>query len=258
MAQAGPMTVAQVELAIPTPDGTMRAFRFTPADGQGPWPAVIFFMDGLGIRPALFEMGERLASNGYVVLMPDMFWRAGPYGPLVVAEVLKDEASRQASFVRLMATTDAERSTRDTAACLDYLAGQPEVAAGPVGVTGYCMGGGIALRAAGMFPDQVAAAASFHGGMLATDLADSPHLVAPRIKGRVLVAGADEDPYFPADEAVRLRQALDAAGVDNEVTIYAGAKHGYAPPDMPVFDRDASERHWREMLGLFDGVLKAA
>lgn len=245
------------EVAIRTQDGAMRAFTFTP-DGQGPWPAVIFFMDGLGIRPALFGMCERLAGHGYVVLLPDMFWRAGPYGPLVVAEVLKDEASRQASFVRLMATTDAERSTRDTGACLEFLSSQPTVAAGPVGVTGYCMGGGIALRAAGMFPDRVAAAAAFHGGRLATDLADSPHLVAPMIRAKLLVAGADEDPYFPADEAARLKAALDAAGVDNEVTIYAGARHGYAPPDMPVFDHDASERHWREMLALFDGTLKAA
>lgn len=249
--------MSRTEIILQTPDGPARGFTFKP-DGAGPWPAVIFFMDGLGIRPALFEMAERLSGNGYVVLMPDMFWRAGPYGPLVVAEVLKDEASRRESFVRLMATTDAAKSTRDTGACLAFLAADPDVRPGPVGVTGYCMGGGLALRAAGSYPDRVAAAAAFHGGNLATDEPDSPHLLAPSIKAKVLVAAADQDAHLPADQVERLKAALDEAGVDNETTIYAGALHGYAPPDMPVFNHEASERHWREMLALFDATLKAA
>jgi carboxymethylenebutenolidase len=249
--------MSHADVTIQTPDGAMRAFAFTP-HGDGPWPAVLFFMDGVAIRPALFEMAERLASRGYYVLLPDLFWRLGLYEPVNVVEALKDEASRRATFGRLMSSTDPRRSTSDTGACLEFLAAQPQVRTGKVGVTGYCMGGGMALRAAGRFPDRIAAAAAFHGGNLATDAPDSPHLLAPMIKAKVLVAGADADAGFPPEQAERLKTALDAAGVDNEVTIYEGARHGYAPPDMPVYDREASERHWREMLALFDGVLKPA
>jgi carboxymethylenebutenolidase len=248
--------MSRTEIALPTPDGPARAFVFTPP-GEGPWPAAIFFMDGPAIRPALFEMCERLAGHGYYVLLPDMFWRVGPYAPIDIAAVFKDETTRRAVFGPMMASTDAEKSMRDTAACLDYLAAQPQVLGDKVGVTGYCMGGGMALRAAGTFPERIAAAAAFHGGRLATDAPDSPHRLAGKIKAKVLVAGADEDADFPPEQAERLKAALDAAGIDNVVTIYQGARHGYAPPDMPVYDREASERHWRELLALFDGVLKA-
>jgi carboxymethylenebutenolidase len=247
--------MSRTDVSIPTPDGAARAYTFTP-DGDGPWPAVIFFMDAPAIRPALFEMCERLASHGYFVLLPDMFWRAGPYEPIDIAEVFKDEAKRREVFGKLMATTDPERAMRDTSAFLDYLATQPNVKGEKVGVTGYCMGGGLALRAAGNFPDRVVAAGAFHGGRLATDAPDSPHLLAPKMKARVLVAGADEDAGFPPEQADRLKAALDDAGVQNEVTIYQSARHGYAPPDMPVYDREASERHWRELIGLLDGTLK--
>ena len=249
--------VGRSEVGVETPDGTMRAFLFTP-DGNGSWPAVVLFMDAMGIRPAMFEMCERLSGHGYVVLLPDMFWRAGPYGPLVPAEVLKDEALRGYVFGTLLAGIDAEQASRDTGACLAFLAGLRQVRPGPVGITGYCMGGRLALRAAGRFPDQVAAAAAFHPAQMATEAPDSPHLVADRIKAKVLVAGADGDVHFPAEEADRLRAALDKAGVDNEVTIYQGAHHGYVPADMPAHDEAATERHWRELLDLFDGTLKAA
>ena len=247
--------MTQTEVKIPTPDGEARAYTFTP-EGAGPWPAVIFFMDAPAIRPALFQMCERLASNGYYVLLPDMFWRAGPYEPINLREAMKDEETRRAIFGKFMASTDPERSTRDTGAFLDWLSKQPEVKGAKVGCTGYCMGGGLALRAAGNYPDRIAAAAAFHGGRLATDAPDSPHLLAPKIKAKVYVAGADEDAGFPSEQADKLREALTAAGVDNEVTIYAGAKHGYAPPDMPVYNEEASERHWREMLKLFGETLK--
>lgn len=243
------------QVAIPTPDGDARAYTFHP-EGKGPWPAVIFFMDAPAIRPALFKMCERLASNGYYVLLPDMFWRAGPYEPINMAEAFKDEETRRALFGKFMASTDPVRSTRDTGAFLDWLAKQPEVKGDKVGVTGYCMGGGLSLRAAGEFPDRVIASAGFHGGRLATDAADSPHLLAPKIKAKVYVGGADEDAGFPPEQADRLRDALTAAGVENTVEIYAGARHGYAPPDMPVYNEAASERHWREMLKLFDEKLK--
>ena len=247
--------MTQTEVKIPTPDGEARAYSFTP-EGAGPWPAVIFYMDAPAIRPALFQMCERLASHGYYVLLPDMFWRAGPYEPINLKEVMKDEETRRAVFGKFMASTDPEKSTRDTGAFLEWLSKQPRVKGDKVGCTGYCMGGGLALRAAGNYPDRIVAAAAFHGGRLATDAPDSPHLLAPKMKAKVYVAGADEDAGFLPDQADKLREALTVAGVDNEVTIYAGAKHGYAPPDMPVYNEEASERHWREMLKLFDETLK--
>ena len=245
----------QTEVKIPTPDGDARAFTFTPG-GDGPWPAVIFFMDAPAIRPALFQMCERLASSGYFVLLPDMFWRVGAYPPIDIGSILHNEEARRAVLGPLMASTDPERSTRDTGAFLAWLSNQPQVMGDHFGVTGYCMGGAMALRAAGGFPDRVVAAASFHGGRLATGAPDSPHLLAPKMRATVYVAGADEDASFPPEQADRLREALTQAGVKNTVEIYAGAKHGYAPPDMPVYDEQASERHWREMLKLFAETLK--
>ena len=248
--------MSRQDVSIPTPDGEARAFVFTP-QGEGPWPAVIFYMDGPAIRPALFEMSQRLADHGYYVLLPDMFWRVGPYEPIDLKAVMASEEKRREVFGRLMGSTDADRSTRDTGAFLDWLSAQPQVKGTKVGVTGYCMGAALALRAAGQFPDRVVAAGGFHGGRLATDAPDSPHLLAPRIKAKVYIGGADEDAGFPPEQADRLRDALDAAGVENTVTIYEGAKHGYAPPDMPVYNEAAAERHWRELFKLLDRTLKA-
>jgi carboxymethylenebutenolidase len=245
------------EISIPTPDGDMRAFTFHPG-GDGKWPAAIIFMDAPAIRPALFEFGERLAANGYFTLLPDLFWRAGPYAPINVAEVFADETKRREVFGKLMGSTNPERQLSDAKASLDFLAAQPEVKGDKVGITGYCMGAGVVMRTAGNYPDRIAAAAGFHGGRLATDAPDSPHLLAPKITAKVLVAGADEDAGFPPEQADKLREALTAAGVDNEITIYKGARHGYTMPDLPVYNEAAAERHWTEMLALFDETLKAA
>ena len=243
------------QVAIPTPDGEARAYSFRP-EGAGPWPAVIFYMDAPAIRPALFQMCERLASHGYFVLLPDMFWRIGPYEPIDLKAAMASDEARRAVFGKFMSSTDPVRSTSDSGAFLGWLAKQPQVKGTAVGCTGYCMGAALALRAAGAYPDRVVAAAGFHGGNLATDDPNSPHLLAPRIKAKVYVGGADEDAGFPPAQADRLREALTAAGVDNRVEIYAGARHGYAPPDMPVYNEAAAERHWRELLALLDETLK--
>ena len=246
--------MSRTEVSIETRDGAARAFTCTPSTGNGPWPGVIFYMDAPAIRPALFEMSQRLADAGYFVLLPDMFWRAGPYEPIDMKAIKTDE-ERRAIFGKFFATTSPEKGMSDTAAFLDFLGAQPLVKGSKVGVTGYCMGGAAVIRAAGNFPDRVAAVGAFHGGNLATDAEDSPHLLAPKIKAKVLVAGADMDKGFDDAQCERLDAAFKAAGVDAEVTIYRGAKHGYAPPDMPVYDRDASERHWRELLALFAETL---
>jgi carboxymethylenebutenolidase len=251
----------KTDVTIPMPDAaevgeTGRAFVFTPDSGDGPWPATILYMDAPAIRPAMFEMGERLAEAGYYVLLPDVFWRAGPYPPPDIVKARGGDPEMGALFARLRASTNANLQMQDTAVYLEWLAKQPQAKAGKVGVTGYCMGGGIAFRAAGTFPDRIAAAASFHGGNLATDAEDSPHLLANRIKAKLLIAGADEDKSFDAAQCERLAGALKGAGVEAEVSIWKGAKHGWVPTDMPVYNPQAAERHWRELVALFDGVLK--
>jgi carboxymethylenebutenolidase len=248
--------MSRTDVKIPTPDGEARSFAFTPSQGQGPWPAVIFFMDGLAIRPTLFDMAQRLADQGYYVLLPDLFWRVGDYPPINVAKVFTDESARKELMTKFMSSTDPEKSKRDTAAFLAWLTKQPQVKGEKIGTTGYCMGGGISLRAAGNFPDRVAASAAFHPGNLATDAPDSPHLLAPKMKAKVLVGGADQDAGFDVAQKDRLAKALADAGVEAEVLIYEGALHGYAPADTPVYNKEASEWHWRAMTALFDGVLK--
>ncbi|HEY8005108.1 MAG TPA: dienelactone hydrolase family protein [Phenylobacterium sp.] len=246
----------KTDVSIHMPDGEARAFVFTPDAGKGPWPAAILYMDAPAIRPAMFEMGERLAKAGYYVLLPDVFWRAGPYPPLDIVKARAGDPEMGALFAKLRASTNANLQMQDTAVWLDWIAAQPQAKPGKVGVTGYCMGGGIAVRAAGTFPDRIAAAASFHGGNLATDAEDSPHLLAPKTQAKLLVAGADEDRSFDEAQCERLAAAYKAANLDAEVSIWKGAKHGWVPTDMPVYNKDAAERHWRDLVGLFDGVLK--
>jgi carboxymethylenebutenolidase len=247
----------KTDVSIPTPEGDARAFVFTPDKGDGPWPAAILYMDAPAIRPAMFEMGERLAQAGYYVLLPDIFWRAGPYPPLDIVKARAGDPEMGALFAKLRASTNANLQMQDTALYLDWLKTQPKAKADRVGVTGYCMGGGIAVRAAGTFPDRIAAAASFHGGNLATDAEDSPHHLAERMKAKLLVAGADEDRGFDAAQCERLAAAFKAAGLDAEVSIWKGARHGWVPTDMPVHNPEAAERHWRELIALFDSVLKS-
>ncbi|MDE2403971.1 MAG: dienelactone hydrolase family protein [Sphingomonadales bacterium] len=247
---------------IRTHDGDCRAWLFTPRPGRGQakgqgqrqWPGAIFFMDGLAIRPVLFTMAQRLADAGYAVLLPDMFYRAGPYEPVDVKAVFATGSIRSA-LGHLFASTDRTRAAQDTGCFLDWLAARPDVAPGKVGVTGYCMGGAAALIAAGTYPDRVAAAASFHGGDLATDAPDSPHRLAPRITARVIVAGADNDASYPPEMQARLDAALTAAGVDHRCEIYPGALHGWTMADFPIYNEEAAERHWRELLALFEATL---
>ena len=246
----------KTDVTIPTPDGDSRAFVFTPNSGSGPWPTAILYMDAPAIRPAMFEMGERLAEAGYYVLLPDVFWRAGPYRPLDIVKARSGDPDEAALFQKLRASTSADKQMVDTRAYLDWLSAQPQARADRVGVTGYCMGGGIALRAAGTFPDRVAAAASFHGGNLATDEDNSIHKLAPKMKAKILVAGADEDRSFDQAQCERLSKALEEAHLDAEVSIWKGLKHGWVPTDMPVHDAEGAERHWTELVRLFDEVLK--
>jgi carboxymethylenebutenolidase len=249
--------MSRTPVTIETRDGKCPASVFRPESGAGPWPAVLFFMDGVGIRPALFEMGERMAQHGFFVLLPDMFYRQGPYAPLepkALFSAAPDSEIRRSMMAKMGALTP-EALASDTKAFLDFLAAQADVKQPKVGATGYCMGGGMALRAAAAFPERVVAAGSFHGARLATDAPDSPHLLAPKIKAKVLVAGAHEDQFFPEEQRVKLDEALTKAGVDHRTEIWP-AKHGWVPSDTPVHDEEQAERHYEELFALFDGQLK--
>jgi carboxymethylenebutenolidase len=247
--------MAREQVVIRTADGECPTSVFTPDGDAGPWPAVILFMDGLGIRPVLFDMGQRIADAGFLVLLPDLFYRAGPYEPLDVAAVFAAPDVR-AALRPLIDSTDNRRAADDTAAFLDYLDSRQDVAGTKVGTTGYCMGGAISLTAAATYPDRIAAAASFHGGSLASDSELSPHLLANRIKARVYIGAADNDRSYPPDMAGRLCEALMAASVDHRHELYVGAAHGWTMPDFPVYDQAAAERHWTELIRLFDEHLR--
>jgi carboxymethylenebutenolidase len=238
---------------IQTADGVCPASLFKP-EGRGPWPAVIVYMDGPGIRPVLFELCERLATHGYVVLLPDLFYRAGTYPP-VDPKVLFADPEKRAAHGRFFGSTSNSKAAADTESFLRTLDADPDVKPGPIGVTGYCMGGGMVLTVAATYPERIGAAASFHGGRLATDHPESPHRLAARIRARVLVAGADQDPGFPAEQAEQLRAALAAAKVDHRVEIWPGARHGWTMRDVPVYDAAAAERHFSELVALFEGAL---
>jgi carboxymethylenebutenolidase len=237
---------------ITTKDGSCPSYVYKPS-GTGPWPAVLVYMDGIGIRPAMLELGERLATYGYFVLLPDLFYRSGPYEPMDHT-IFEDPEKRKVFMEKFFSLATQANIMSDTRAFLDYLHAQPDVKPGQIGTTGYCMGGLMSLTAAGTYPDEIAATASYHGGRLATDDPNSPHLLAPKMKSRVYVAGAIEDSSFPDDMKARLEEALTKAGVDHTIETY-NAKHGWVFRDLPVYDEAAAERHWQSMTALFGAKL---
>jgi carboxymethylenebutenolidase len=239
---------------IETRDGDCPNYVFRPLVGA-PWPAVLVFMDGLGVRPAVFAVAERLATYGYFVLLPDLFYRSGPYQPMIPHVMFSDAEKRKMLAEKFFALATQANIMSDTRAFLDYLAAHPDVRPGGIGTTGYCMGGLMSLTAAGTFPNRIVAAASYHGGLLATETPESPHLLAPKMRSRVYVAAAVEDSLFPDDMKERLEKALTQAGVDHRIETYP-ARHGWVLSDHPSYDAVGAERHWETLVALFDETLK--
>lgn len=241
---------------IKTRDGICPSYVWRP-EGKGPWPAVLVFMDGIGIRPAMLDVGERLATYGYFVLMPDLFYRSGPYAPMNPHTVFSVPEERKILMEKFFALATSANIMADTRAFLDYLAAEPDVRPGGIGITGYCMGGRMSLTAAGTYPDAILASASYHGGRLATEAPDSPHLLAPHIKARLYIAGAIKDASFPDEMKALLAKTLSDAGVDYKLETYP-AEHGWVLSDTPVYDAAAAERHWRTLTDLFAETLRPA
>jgi carboxymethylenebutenolidase len=245
------MAVDRIDLK--TGDGVLDLHVFTPDSGAGPWPAVVLYMDAFGVRPELAGMAQRLASNGYAVALPNLYYRTpfAPFQPNVVAT----EGPERERFKGMIASINHARVMQDTRLVIDRLDQHPSVTRGSIGALGYCMGGGYALSAAGTFPDRVVVAASFHGGSLATDKPDSPHRLAPKMRARVYVGAAEIDASFPPEQQERLEQALTEAQVPHTLEIYAKAKHGFAVNGHIVFDREAAELHWRRLIELLRETL---
>lgn len=243
-----------MDITIQTRDGRCPSSLFRPS-GRGPWPPVLVFMDGIGIRPAMLEIGEQLATYGYLVLLPDLYYRSGPYAPLDAKTVFTDLAQRRTLSEKFMSRATLPNLMSDTAAFLDFLAAERDARPGPVATTGYCMGGAASVSAAGTYPDRISAAAAYHPGRLATDAPESPHRLAPRIKARVYVAAASDDTSFPEDMKARFDQALTAAGVDHVIETYP-ARHGFVLRDTPAFDPVAHERHWQTLTKLLKETVR--
>lgn len=195
-----------------------------------------------------------MASNGYRVLLPNLYYLSGPTKPFVAGTAFKEGPERD-RVMKLLQSLSHKLVMEDTASFLDFLESQPGASGQKIGCVGYCMGGAFALSAAGAFPGRVAAAASLHGARLATDRPDSPHLLAPQMRAEIYVGVAGIDPHFTPEEKQRLESALQSAGVKHTVEIYPEAKHGFAVNDTPAYDRAASERHWERILKLFSDNL---
>ena len=258
MAAHSTYCISVTRIDVGTEDGRMDCYLFTPEglpdSSAAAWPAVILFMDAFGIRPQLGEMAQRLASNGYVVVVPNLYYRSGAYAPFD-QKLVTAEGPERDRFKGMIRSINDTMVMRDTAAILTMIDAQSSARPGSIGVVGYCMGGGFALSAAGMFPERVAAALSFHGGSLATDKADSAHLLAHRMRARVYIGVAEIDATFSPEQQHRLETALSQAGVNYTIETYKGARHGFAVTGHLVYDRDSSERHWQRLLQILKDEL---
>ncbi len=241
---------------IVTSDGVADAFLSRP-DDDGNYPGVLFMIDAFGLRPRIEEMADRIAAAGYVVLAPNLFYRAGR-APVVPMPDLSDPSARGEFFEKLRPLMDEltpERVVQDADAYLQRLS---EEAPGPAAITGYCMGARLGLMIAAAHPDRVAALGGFHAGRLVTDGPESPHLQADNLRAEVYFGHADQDPSMSAEQIATLDRALDEAGVSHRTEVYEGASHGYTMSDTAAYDEAAAERHFDELLALLERSLGAA
>jgi carboxymethylenebutenolidase len=234
------------QLDIETRDGKTTTFITHPERG-GPFPVIIFYMDAPAIREELRDMARRLATSGYYVMLPNLYYRAGvmELGPINP----DPESPERKRMFALMNSINIPLVMEDTKALLAYAEGQKAANTRTVGTVGYCMSGRYAVSAATHFADRVKAAASIYGTHLATEQPDSPHLAAAKTKAELYFACAETDIYAPAEIIEKVRAAMK--GTSNEVEIYPGTHHGFAFPKRPVYDRDAAERHWERLLALY-------
>jgi carboxymethylenebutenolidase len=237
--------MAEIQIDIPTADGTAQAFLFHPDTG-GPFPVVIYETDIRGIRPVFMDTARKVAAAGYAVLMPNLFYRLSPL-PVIDPELAWGSDACMARFGELFGAVTPDGLYRDHVAFLKYLETVPNVKADKVALAGYCMGGTAAFRVAGVLPDRIALAASFHGGRLASDAPDSPHLKADQIQALLYFGHSADDGSMTPAMIAQLEAALNAANVEY-VTDHYAAKHGYAVLDNPAYDAEAEALHWKRLF----------
>jgi carboxymethylenebutenolidase len=255
------LPIVETDLAIETPDGSCDAAFIHPASGAH--PGVLIWPDAFGLRPAMREMGRRLAGEGFAVLVPNPFYRLAK-APLyeTAANVDFGDPATRARLGPLMSSITAPGAVeKDAAVYVAFLDAQRQVdRARRIGTQGYCMGGALALRTAAAAPDRIGAGASFHGGGLVTDRPDSPHLLAPRIRARMYVGVAANDDQRQPEAKDKLRAAFAAGGVPTEIEVYP-ARHGWCVPDMPteagapIYSAPDAERAWGKLLALYRSAL---
>jgi len=250
---ANAVDVIESNVSITTPDGEAEAYFVHPATGKH--PGILMWTDILGLRPAFRTMATRLAQSGYSVLVPNPFYRSAKIPVVPEGSSFKDEDTR--NILRGMAsklTQDAAFS--DATAFINFLDDQESVdTERKVGTNGYCMGGKLIMRTAAALPDRVGAAASFHGGGLASDSPDSPHLLIPKSPAHVLHAIASNDDEKDPEAKNILAKAYADAGIPAEIEVYEGALHGWCSLDSPAYNEAAAEKAWGRMLHLFETAL---
>jgi carboxymethylenebutenolidase len=239
------------QLDIETKDGRMSTFVVHPERG-GPYPVILFYMDAPAIREELRDMARRLATTGYYVMLPNLYYREGV---MELGRIPMDpQAPERARMMQLMGTLTIAKVMDDTDALLSFAGHEKAASKGKVGAVGYCMSGQFAINAAARYQDRVAAAASIYGVRLITDQPDSPHFVGAKAKGELYFACAETDHWMPLDQVEPLRQALK--GANAEVEIYPKTEHGFAFPTRPIYDKPAAERHWERLFALFGRNLR--
>jgi len=218
-------------------------------------PGVIHLTDIAGIRPSQREMAQRLAAEGYCVLIPNVFYRTRR-PPVFDFPADPTEEQRRVRFAELAVPLTPEAMERDGVQYVDFLAAHDSVSQGAMGVVGYCFTGSMAMRIAAARPDRISAAAAFHGGGLFSDAPTSPHLVLPRIQARLYFGHAINDRSMPEDAIEKLDQALEAWGSKYESEVYEGAYHGWTVSDSPVYNPLQAERAFEKQTELFQKTLK--
>ena len=241
------------QLDIETKDGKMSTFIVHPERG-GPHPIILFYMDAPAIREELRDMARRIATTGYYVMLPNLYYRSGV---MELGRIPMDpNAPERKRMMELMGSLSIAKIMDDTDAMLAFATNDKAASQGKAGAVGYCMSGQYAINAAACHPDRIAAAASIYGVRLITGQPDSPHVVAQKAKAELYFACAETDHWMPRDQVEPLRQALKDAGAKAEVEIYPGTEHGFAFPARPVYDKPAAERHWERLFALFARNLK--
>ncbi|MGI9476488.1 MAG: dienelactone hydrolase family protein [Hyphomicrobiaceae bacterium] len=238
------------DIKVRTRAGQMHAFTARPA-GQGPHPAVIFFMDAPGFRPELEDMARRIALAGYHCILPDLYYRMGTIR-------LDYDRSNPGHATLMMAARNNVTNAMtvdDTAAILTHLDAHPDVKPGKIGIVGHCMSGSFIMTVAARFPDRVAAAAAFYGTRIITDEADSPHLIAGDIKGEVYLSFAETDTHVEDNIADDIAVVLKEKGVKALVEKVPGTEHGYCFAERPAYHPIAAEQAWQKLKALFERAL---